>query len=187
MTYLLGSGLAGLLACALGSVSCVMSHSCTDLAPTCDQTGITLQSPHDAWTAGMYTLALNVDGASVQCTLQIPVAPASSVEGTCSSTTTRFTLTQLCPQPVTVCDNNACTAMASGANCLSNQFQIDIIVSHAYEPGAEPKVASKVGLALSVDGRSVISETIAPKAITTEPNGAGCGICTNASATVAIT
>jgi len=49
--------------------------------------------------------------------------------------------------------------------------------------GAMP---AKLGLDLSVDGNALMNETIAPMQTTTEPNGAGCGTCTNASATLSI-
>jgi hypothetical protein len=45
---------------------------------------------------------------------------------------------------------------------------------------------TEVGVNLALDGNAVISETIAPKATTTEPNGVGCGTCTNASATISV-
>ena len=45
---------------------------------------------------------------------------------------------------------------------------------------------TQVGLNLSLDGKAVMNETIAPRSITTEPNGAGCGTCTHGSATVSV-
>jgi hypothetical protein len=45
---------------------------------------------------------------------------------------------------------------------------------------------AQLGLDLSLNGSELMEETIAPKQTTTEPNGAGCGTCTNASATLSI-
>jgi hypothetical protein len=42
---------------------------------------------------------------------------------------------------------------------------------------------SHVALDLSVGGKSLVNATLTPQATTTEPNGQGCGMCTNASAT----
>jgi hypothetical protein len=63
---------------------------------------------------------------------------------------------------------------------------MNAVVSPAHGSDAQPHVASQVGLDLSVDGISVTSVTIAPKATTTEPNGPGCGTCTNASETISV-
>jgi hypothetical protein len=46
---------------------------------------------------------------------------------------------------------------------------------------------AEVGLDLSVNGNDVMNETIAPNVTTTEPNGAGCGTCSNATASLSIT
>jgi hypothetical protein len=155
----------------------------------CDQTSITLQSPHNAWPAGMYTLALNVDGKAGQCTLSVPdPPPTGTVKGTCSAMDTAWTLTQLCPQPETVCnDAGACGGFYSPSNCLAGQFQMYVVIS-PHESGANiaSGVASQVAIDLSVDGMELDHETIAPAVKTTEPRGPGCGTCTNASATLSV-
>jgi hypothetical protein len=162
-----------------------MDHSCTARGATCDQTLITLQSPNNVWAAGVYTLALNIDGTMEQCTLQISdPPPENSIQGTCSLAGTTLSLEQICVEPAAVCHNNTCERPP--ANCLAGQFQMQVVASPAGGPDAQPHVAAQVGLDLSVDGRSVTSVTIAPKATTTEPNGAGCGTCTNASTTIPI-
>jgi hypothetical protein len=61
-----------------------------------------------------------------------------------------------------------------------------IVISPAEGPDAQAHVAAQVGLDLALNGNSLKKEMTAPTAKTTEPNGAGCGTCTNASATVAI-
>jgi len=45
---------------------------------------------------------------------------------------------------------------------------------------------AQLGLDLSLNGNELMKETIAPAQTTTEPNGVGCGTCTNASATLSI-
>ena len=46
---------------------------------------------------------------------------------------------------------------------------------------------STVTMNLTRDGKSLLSDTLTPQAKTTEPNGVGCGTCTNASATASTT
>lgn len=169
--------LVGSMACTVASGACVSDHRCVLDVASCDQTLITLQSPNNnVWAPGTYKLVLD-NGTAKQCTLTIPDPPsASSIDGTCSSADTSLTLTQLCPPPPMVCNNTGCTEFVSSANCLPGQFQIDVV----------SPLLTRVGLELEVDGRTLMNETITPKANTTEPNGAGCGMCTNASATVSI-
>jgi hypothetical protein len=167
----------GSIACSLASGACVSDHECSFNVPSCDQTLITLQSPKNAWTPGVYKLTLN-NGTANECTLSISAPPpAGSLDGTCSSADTRFTLTQLCLPPPMVCNSTACSVMEPNTNCLPGQFQIDI---------TSPLHPGPVGLDLEVDDRTLMNETITPKAVTTEPNGEGCGMCTNASVTVSI-
>ncbi|MDP9001434.1 MAG: hypothetical protein M3O46_15140 [Myxococcota bacterium] len=182
---------ASLLACAVASTSCTLftSHSCTGIVAICDQTTITLHSPNNAWSAGVYTLDLNIDGRATQCTLSIADPPPTGiVQGTCSATDITFTLAQLCPQPQPTCnDAGACGRLASSANCIAGQFQMTVsVLPHGFGTDAASGLASQVSIDLSVDGRALVNETIAPKATTTEPSGAGCGTCTNASATVSV-
>jgi hypothetical protein len=166
-------------ACLVGSMACTVAcsaigHHCEFDVPLCDQTRITLQSPNNAWAAGTYKLTLN-DGTARACTLTILDPPsAGSPDGSCTSTDTNLTLTQVCGPPGTACNEGACTEIAP--NCLPGQFEIEIDVV--------APVSAQVALELEVDGLTLMNETITLK--TTEPNGAGCGMCTNASATVSI-
>jgi len=50
----------------------------------------------------------------------------------------------------------------------------------------QPLLVERLGLNLSLEGNELMDVTIAPARTTTEPNGAGCGACTNASATLSI-
>jgi hypothetical protein len=71
MAFALSSGACGnnMTGVDLGEIQAGSEHGgCTELAPVCDQTSITLQSPDNAWSAGTYTLSLNVDGKAGQCT-----------------------------------------------------------------------------------------------------------------------
>jgi hypothetical protein len=172
MSLLPNACLVGATACAACTLAST-SHHCLFDVPSCDQTLITLQSPHNAWAPGSYKLTLN----GGECSLKIPAPPPTGdLEGTCLSADTRFTLTQLCSPPPMVCNNTACSVTEPNTNCLPGQFQIDVV----------SPLLTQVGLDLEVDGRTLMNETITPTAATTEPNGAGCGMCTNASATVSI-
>jgi hypothetical protein len=47
-------------------------------------------------------------------------------------------------------------------------------------------LTAQIPVDIAVDGKSLLSATIAMTATTTESNGQGCGTCTNASATASI-
>lgn len=176
MNCLLGLALS---ACAMASAGCsaFASHSCGLVAFVCDQTTITLQAPNDAWAAGTYTLALNMAGTSAQCSVQIPdPPPAGGVQGNCgSSTNLTLTLTTVDSVHPVVCNGGVCEGMS--ATPIPGHFQMTAVIQG---------LPTEIGLNLSLNGNAVMSETIAPKASTDEPNGAGCGICTNASATISV-
>jgi hypothetical protein len=171
---------------ATGACIDLAGHSCSGVGYTCDHTTITLQSPNDAWTTGTYTLNLSVDGTPGQCTVQIPdPPPANGVQGNCglgSNLTLTLVTVDSCP-PV-VCDNNLCQGMSCTA--VPGHFQMNVVISSGTGSDASPRVAAQVALDLSVNGRALVSEAISPKSTTTEPNGAGCGTCTNASATLSV-
>jgi hypothetical protein len=169
-------------ACALASSACnLSSHSCTDLAPECGYSTVTLSSPNDAWAAGMYTLALSIDGVAGQCTIAIPdPPPATGVQGTCapgSNATWSLATVDSCP-PVR-CSAYACGGGSADLTCthIPGRFQIKMVVQ---------SLSAQLGLDFSLDGRELLKETIAPTPTTTEPNGSGCGECTNGSATLSL-
>lgn len=156
---------------------CGDSHSCSAVYPICNQTAVTLQSPSDAWAAGNYTLALTVDGTPEQCTIDVPdPPPVSGVQGACSlgsNITLALVSVESCP-PV-VCNGTACQGMS--CTPIPGHFQMNIVVQG---------VPTHLGLNLSLNGNHLMSETIAPESTTTEPNGAGCGMCTLGFATVSV-
>ena len=157
--------------------SAVEGQSCGEVGYSCNGTGITLQSPNDAWESGTYTLALNIDGTSAQCSLPIPdPAPPNGVQGTCgqgSDLSLRLVPLESCP-PV-VCEAGVCGG--TSCNPIPGRFHIVLGIN---------EMPAQLGLDLSLNGKELINETIAPTQTTTEPNGAGCGTCTNASATLSI-
>ena len=177
-----------LAVCAVTIASCIDlgSHDCTGEGFNCDQTSITLQSPNDAWTAGTYTLAMVVDGASQQCTMHVPDPPAG-VQGTCSANGTTLSLAPVCPLPPPVCNAGVCSQSVSSADCIAGRFTMALTIGKGFNfmvSDAQPHVVGQLGLNLSVDGGALMNETIAPKATTT--GSAECGFCTNASATLSI-
>lgn len=86
--------------------------------------------------------------------------------------------------PPVVCDNNVCHGMSCAP--IPGHFQMKVVISSGTGSDASAHVAAQVALDLSVDGKALANKTIAPKATTTEPNGQGCGMCTNASATLSV-
>jgi hypothetical protein len=163
--------------CALAGAGCGDSHSCSAVYYVCDQTDVTLQSPSEAWTAGTYALALTVNSTSGQCTIVVPDSPpVSGVQGTCGSgSNITLALVPVDSCPPVVCDSTACKGMS--CTPIPGHFQMTLVVQ-----GVPPHM----GLNLSLNGKQLMSETIAPKSTTTEPNGAGCGTCTLGSATVSV-
>jgi hypothetical protein len=181
-----------LAASAVAIASCIdlSSHSCSAAGFVCDETSITLQSPNDAWTAGTYTLAIVADGVPQQCTMQSPDPPAAA-QGTCSANGTTLSLDPICPPTPIVCNAVACGGMSNSgfAGCFPGRFTMTLTIGKGFGfmvSDAQPHVVGQLGLKLSVDGNALMNETIAPTQTTTEPNGAGCGTCTNASATLSI-
>lgn len=170
---------AGVVACALATAACgtLAGHSCEGVYYICNQTAVTLQSPSDAWAAGNYTLALTVDGTPEQCTIDVPdPPPVSGAQGACSlgsNITLALVSVESCP-PV-VCNGTACQGMS--CTPIPGHFQMTIVVQG---------VPTHLGLNLSLNGNHLMSETIAPESTTTEPNGAGCGMCTLGFATVSV-
>jgi hypothetical protein len=162
------------------------SHMCYFLAANCDRTTITLQSANDAWAAGAYTLVLTMDGAPGQCTMQVPdPPPLSGVQGSCGlGATSALALATVDSCPPVVCTNGACEAMS--CTPIPGHFQMIFTINPSVSNSSAASTPGKVGMNLTVDGKQIFNQTVMPKAVTTEPNGVGCGTCTNASATVSV-
>lgn len=115
--------LAGCL--SAGTTTGCTGHSCSDVAYTCGQTRIALQSKSDAWAAGTYALTADEQGGgSATCT-------------------------------------------------MAGHFQMLLSLG---------TVVSSATVHLVANGTTLVGATVRPAATTTEPNGPGCGECTNASA-----
>lgn len=168
-----------LSACVTASAGCSVfaSHSCTDAFFSCNQTTISLRSPNDAWTSGTYELAVTMDGAPGQCSVQVPdPPPVDGLQGSCGSDTTlALTFATVNAPAQIVCNRAVCEGASPTA--IPGHFQMTLVILN---------LPPQVALSLSLDGNAVVSETIAPKATTDEPNGAGCGTCTTATATVSV-
>ncbi|HLK36458.1 MAG TPA: hypothetical protein VKU41_06865 [Polyangiaceae bacterium] len=161
-------------------------HSCSAVGFECDRTTITFQSPNDAWAAGTYTLAFDVDGTTGQCTLDVANPPdPNGTSGGCpigSDVTLSLAPVTSCPPPV--CNGNVCSAMS--CTPVSGRFRLTFLVAPPFGADSSPHVAAHVTVNLSVDGKTLADQALAPTATTTEPDGAGCGTCTDAMATVTV-
>jgi hypothetical protein len=139
--------------------------------------GAAIVLPRKREIASTYTLALNIDGTPAQCSLPIPdPPPTNGVQGTCGEDSDlSLSLVPLESCPPVVCDEVVC----HGTSCtpIPGQFQIVLRING---------MPAQLGLDLSLNENELMNETIAPTQTTTEPNGAGCGTCTNASATLSI-
>jgi hypothetical protein len=153
------------------------SHQCFNDIFSCNATGIALSAPNDSWTPGTYTVTAGGGSASVQCVVSVPAFPSpSGVAGSCAAGSVyNLTLDPVLSCPSVVCDQGACGGM--GCMPLAGHFQMTLTIQG---------LPTQVPVDIAVDGKSLLSETITPTAATTEPNGHGCGTCTNASATASI-
>jgi hypothetical protein len=175
-----------ILACAGSLNAGCASHDCTAIGVTCGQTLIALQSPNDAWTAGTYTLVLTMDGAPGLCTMQVPdPPPPSGVQGSCGlGATSALSLVTVDSCPPVVCNNGACGGMS--CTPIPGHFRMMFTINPSVSGSSAASLPAKVGMNLTVDGKQILNQTVMPMSATTEPNGTGCGTCTNASATVAV-
>ena len=179
-----------ILACAGSLNAGCASHDCTAIGVTCGQTLIALQSPNDVYAAGTYTLVVNGNGSSGpsgQCTLSISdPPPTADVSGLCSLGS-NFSLDlktiPSCPTPPIVCNANACRG---GGNTPCTPIPGHFHMMFTINSSSAASSPAKLGMNLTVDGKEILNQTIMPISATTEPNGMGCGTCTNASATVAV-
>jgi len=106
----------------------------------------------------------------------VPDPLVSGAQGNCGGAALTLNLAPVESCPPVVCDGSACEGMS--CTPIAGHFQMTLVIQG---------LPAEVGLDLSVNGNEVMNETIAPKATTTEPNGAGCGTCSNASAALAVT
>jgi hypothetical protein len=163
----------------LASAGCGSTHLCTDAYYFCNRTNITVQSPNNAWALGSYTLKVDADGTATTCTLQMPTsAPLGGAPADCgagSPVTASVVPIASCPKPVCYQDGT-CSQMS--CTPVPGQFELSITI---------PSLSPHVGVNLSVGGKSLLVGTLTPQSTTTEPNGKGCGFCTNASATASTT
>jgi len=145
-----------------------------------------MRSPDDAWAPGTYTLVFSIDGVAGQCTMQVPASPLpDGAPGLCAITDE----VMLSLSPMESCPSIACNAGACGGmGCTPMPGRFQMILNIAPRSGADgaPVVVRQVALDLSVDGKTLLNTAIAPTATTADPDGPGCGTCTNASATLTV-
>jgi hypothetical protein len=168
-------GLAGGMA-ASAAAGCA-AHKCGDVNVSCNVTAISFRTPSNSWKPGMYTVTVVGSDGTVHCVLSIPASTLSSgVVGSCDpgSHSDLWLEPILTCQPL-VCSDGAC----SGTACLpvTGHFQMTLDIQG---------LAAQVPVDVALDGKSLVRATITPIATTEEPNGQGCGTCTNASATASI-
>jgi hypothetical protein len=163
--------LAGCLSASM-TTGCT-GHSCGDVGYTCGQTQVALRSKSDAWTAGTYALTADeMGGGSATCTIAVPASiPTNGVLGTCTPPSDRLELAPLLSCPPVSCNGVAC----GGISCtpIAGHFQMLLSLG---------TVVSSATVDLVANGTTLVGATVRPAATTTEPNGSGCGECTNASA-----
>ncbi len=175
------SVLAILSLVAMASSHCDSTgSSCTAMDFTCNQTTVTLTPPPSGWTAGAYALSYSTlggdagasaDGGSGNCTLVITdPARADTSQALCGpdpATTMAMVPVQDCASRAAGCDGADCCTTVPGL------FGMVVTL---------PGLPSQIAVTLSRDGSQLASTTVAPAPASTEPNGAGCGVCTNGAA-----
>jgi hypothetical protein len=163
---------ATILAFSMANTTCFLqTHSCTGLG-CFDRATLTLLTASAAWTAGTYTVDLNVDGTPATCTLVVPDPPSGRVEGTCSSGDTLVLEQEVsCTQ---TCGNGVCSGSCAP---IPGQFHQTLTFN-----GTPIQVA----ITVSRDGRQLVQDNVRLRYVASEPNGAGCGVCHQASHDVMI-
>jgi hypothetical protein len=169
-------GAAGLLGLALPLSACTLEHKCSEVYYLCERTILIVQSPNDAWTPSSYVLAMDIDGAQAQCTLEVANSPERATSVDCAAGTNRtLTLEPVLTQPPLVCDQTACGG--SSAVPVAGHFQLLLVLQ---------MLPKEVAMNLTRDGTVILNKVVSPARQTDEPNGHGCGQCTNAQSTLMI-
>ncbi|HEY6458531.1 MAG TPA: hypothetical protein VIY73_00220, partial [Polyangiaceae bacterium] len=165
------------VACLVPAANGCASHECADVGMVCGQTEITLVAKDDAWAPGAYTVNFSGPAAASTCNLTVPSpVPSNGVSGTCAlSDGAVLTLAPVMSCPAPTCNDEAC----GGASCspVPGHFQLSLSLQ---------AMASSIDVQVLLGASSIASVSVTPVAATTEPNGPGCGDCTNASATVSV-
>jgi hypothetical protein len=172
---------------AAGGAGCA-SHSCLDIGRFCDTTTVTFEAPGNVWMPGEYTLTVGFAGGMDTCTLSVPASPkpGASFTGTCSDPSVLWNLEAICP-PKTWCEAGACAAMFSSSYCLPGQYEMTVrIGGFAPASGRTTSLFTSVTVDLAIGGIELAAGTVPTTTKTTQPNGEGCGYCTNATATVQV-
>jgi hypothetical protein len=112
----------------------------------------------------------------VQCVVSVPASPSSNgVAGSCGLGSYGLRLESVLSCPQVVCDQGACGGMS--CTPVVGHFQMMLTIQG---------LPAQISVNVAVDGKVLLSDTVAATATTTEPNGPGCGTCANASATVSV-
>ena len=170
-----------LLAVALplvGAVGACSGHTgCTDEGSLCGATTITALPPDGGWVGGSYGASVSWGTNTATCTIQMPASPPTgSIVGSCTpetSVTSEFRVDTPCRDAG--CVGEACAVHCSSSDAAATQL---IIVINT--------MPSRVDVALTRDGGSILTEVVMPQSTTTEPNGSGCGTCTNSAASIVL-
>ena len=169
--------LAAVAAVTTASGCNLLSSGCTG-AGCVEGATITVKSSSRGWAPGHYTFDLKVDGAPASCTVSLPpsasgLLPGGIVTSSCSARTASLTFEQ---------DSSCVTTsngMAVSETCtpLAGQFHAALGLS-----GTPVQAAVDI----SRDGAALLSETVSFSYRLLQPNGANCGGCNRANATILI-
>jgi hypothetical protein len=163
---------AAILALSVANTNCFLqSHSCAGVGCV-DGATLTFRTATAAWTAGTYTVDLNVDGNPAMCTLVVADPPSGSVQGTCSSGDTLVLEQEV-----------SCTQTCSSGGCSGSCAPIPGQFHQTLTFNGTP---IQVAITVSRDGRQLVQDNVRLRYVASEPNGAGCGVCHQASHEVAI-
>jgi hypothetical protein len=169
------------LSFALTQASC-SEHDCTLIGTDCGQTVVTLEAPSDLWADGTYALTLETDVGSASCTLNLSTSDALDPMSSCSSPHVTFVATPA--ECATPCGSAACAQ--SPGDCVAGQYHVTVTLGDPNGPNPDATLATRGSIVLARDGVEIANASFTPKLTTGEPNGPGCGTCTNGAATVAV-
>lgn len=139
------------------------SKSCTNMA-CFDGMNLTVRTMSGDFPPGNHTITIDADGNTLSCSFEYPPA-TSSIQCTSGLSVTILPMESCVEEKRREATTYTCTP-------IPNQYQERIFVN------GTPKWISMVQ---SVDGVSILERVVTPTYITTEPNGNGCGKCTQGS------
>jgi hypothetical protein len=171
-----GARALALLGGGLFSVHCAMlssSHSCAANFYDCSpRTSIALEVPGGSWPVGDYVLTVGNETCALSVT---SAAPSTGIVGDCDASESMSFALEPTQECAASCDGAACGGSVCAPTGGPNKLVLTV-----------DGLMTGLSLMLTKDNGALVSETVKTEQMTVEPNGAGCGSCVMASATIVV-